>query len=86
MSITDRELKLGCDHKGCTTAAFYVVTGHLLDDCLTPLGTMLCSQHTAELLQHIVTLLPCTCQCCYRKFTKLSELVETSHVNSGVAL
>jgi len=86
VTITERELALKCDKGGCGRPAFYVVTGHWLHDCETSLGLVLCSQCTATVLQMYVAVLPVTCQWCERSFTKLSDLVECSHVDTGCTL
>lgn len=77
-----------CDYvaKKCAKQACYILSGHFLDVCATPLGMMLCSEHTAITLQTYGLLLPATCESCNVLFESLHDLIDVSHIVKGLRI
>lgn len=90
MTINEGDLGIVCDGftaEKCTSQAYYVLSGHLLDGCKTgKLGLLLCPHHTAALLQQYTEMLPTTCKLCQQKFEKLHELIEVSPLVKGAGI
>ena len=83
--IAETDLAIACDYaaRQCDKQAVYILSGHFLDACETPLGMMLCSEHTAITLQTYAELLPAVCQTCNQSFESLHNLIDVSHIVKG---
>lgn len=86
--ISEIDLAIACDYaaRKCTKQAVYILSGHMLDACETPLVMMLCPEHTAVTLQTYGMLLPATCMTCNQLFDSLHDLIDVSHIVKGLRI